>query len=121
MAHTLRYVDLFAGCGGLSTGLHLAGWTGLFAIERNPSAFSTLKWNLIEKRNNFDWPGWLETRHWDIHELLRKHAVTLANLQGSVDLVVGGPPCAGFSMAGRRLEDDQRNALVHSYLRFVEL
>lgn len=35
-------IDLFAGCGGLSLGLHRAGWNGVFAIERDPMAFETL-------------------------------------------------------------------------------
>ncbi len=117
----LSYIDLFAGCGGLSTGLHLAGWKGLFAIERNASAFSTLKANLIDKRNHFKWPRWLEKTNWDIKELLKQKATELAALKGKVDLVVGGPPCQGFSMAGRRREGDERNTLVHSYLAFVEL
>lgn len=37
------YIDIFAGCGGLSTGLLKAGWTGLFAVEKNADAFSTLE------------------------------------------------------------------------------
>lgn len=45
------YIDLFAGCGGLSLGLHNAGWNGLFAIEKNPDAFKTLEHNLINKKN----------------------------------------------------------------------
>ena len=44
---TKKYIDLFAGCGGLSLGLHLSGWKGLFAIEKSPFAFETLKYNLI--------------------------------------------------------------------------
>lgn len=42
-------IDLFAGCGGLSLGLYLAGWQGVFAIEKNPNAFETLNHNLIDK------------------------------------------------------------------------
>lgn len=45
----LQYIDLFAGCGGLSTGLHLSGWKGLPAVERNPAPFSTLKPNLVDQ------------------------------------------------------------------------
>ena len=37
-----RVIDLFAGCGGLSLGLYLAGWSGVFAIEKNPCAYATL-------------------------------------------------------------------------------
>jgi Site-specific DNA methylase len=94
---SLNYIDMFTGCGGLSTGLHLAGWKGLFAIERNSTAFSTLNANLIEKRNHFDWPTWLAITNWDIKELLNQKSRELAKLRGSVDLVAGGPPCQGFS------------------------
>lgn len=45
MEKALNYIDIFAGCGGLSTGLFNAGWHGLFAVEKNADAFSTL--NLI--------------------------------------------------------------------------
>jgi DNA (cytosine-5)-methyltransferase 1 len=47
MADKLNYIDLFAGCGGLSLGLHNAGWKGLFAIEKSLDAFKTLEYNLI--------------------------------------------------------------------------
>ena len=43
-------IDLFAGAGGLSLGLYQAGWHGLFAIEKNPFAFETLKYNLIDNK-----------------------------------------------------------------------
>jgi DNA (cytosine-5)-methyltransferase 1 len=118
---SLKYIDLFAGCGGLSTGLHLAGWKGVFAVEKNVSAFETLKANLIVNKKHFDWPEWLTTTNWDIKTLLAEKGNELKTLQGSIDLVVGGPPCQGFSTAGRRRESDERNNLVHSYLSFVEL
>ncbi|MEM7600821.1 MAG: DNA cytosine methyltransferase, partial [Verrucomicrobiota bacterium] len=116
-----KYIDLFAGCGGLSTGLHAAGWKGVFAIEKNPSAFETLKANLVEKRSHFDWPAWLAVEPWDIEEIIKERSEDLRELRGSVDLIVGGPPCQGFSTAGRREENDSRNSLVHNYLRVVEL
>lgn len=121
MRATLNYIDLFAGCGGLSTGLHLAGWKGLFAIERNADAFATLKANLIDKRNHFNWPSWLTETNWDVEALLKQKADALRNLRGTVDLVVGGPPCQGFSMAGRRRETDKRNSLIHAYVSIVDL
>jgi DNA (cytosine-5)-methyltransferase 1 len=121
MAPSLKYIDLFAGCGGLSTGMHLAGWKGLFAVERNASAFSTLKANLVDDRKHFDWPAWLAATNWDIKDVLREKSANLAKLKGTVDLVVGGPPCQGFSTAGRRIEGDERNNFVHSYLSLVEL
>lgn len=117
----MKYIDLFAGCGGLSTGLHMAGWKGLFAVEKNLSAFATLKANLVDKRQHFSWPAWLVATNWDIKELLERKEIELGRLKGTVDLVVGGPPCQGFSTAGRRQEGDERNNLVHSYLKMVEL
>ena len=49
---TPKYIDLFAGCGGLSLGLHKAGWKGLFAIEKSKDAFETLEYNLITKKEH---------------------------------------------------------------------
>jgi DNA (cytosine-5)-methyltransferase 1 len=117
----LNYIDIFAGCGGLSLGLHNAGWKGLFAIEKNPMAFATLKHNLIDNKQHFDWPDWLPTCPHDINEVLGNYQAELRSLEGKVDLVAGGPPCQGFSYAGRRDERDHRNQLVDSYTRFVGL
>lgn len=117
----MKYIDLFAGSGGLSLGLHNAGLHGIFAVEKNKDAFSTLKYNLIERKNHFSWPNWLEMKNWDINELLEVHSKELAELNGSVDLVVGGPPCQGFSMAGKRKNNDIRNQLMHSYIEFIKL
>ena len=117
----LKYIDLFAGCGGLSLGLHNAKWKGLFAIEKNHDAFKTLEYNLIEGKNHFDWPEWLPQKEHEINEVIQNYSHQLQSLQGKVDLVAGGPPCQGFSMAGRRREDDSRNQLVNSYIQFIQL
>ena len=114
-------IDLFAGCGGLSLGLYQAGWHGLFAIEKNAFAFETLKYNLIDNKHHFDWPDWLPQTAHDINEVLKKYNKQLKKLRGKVDLVAGGPPCQGFSMAGKRVEDDIRNQLVFSYIEFIKL
>lgn len=119
MAKTYNYIDLFAGCGGLSLGLHNAGWKGLFAIEKSKDAFSTLKFNLIQKKNHFDWPDWLPQTEHGIDDVLGEYKEQLINLRGKVDLVAGGPPCQGFSTAGLRKENDVRNGLIRSYLRFI--
>lgn len=116
---TLNYIDLFAGCGGLSLGLHNAGWNGVFAIEKSALAFNTLKFNLIEKKGHFDWPKWLPLENHDINKLLKEYKDQLIALRGKVDLVTGGPPCQGFSTAGLRQETDVRNSLIKSYLRFI--
>ena len=53
-----NYIDIFAGCGGLSLGLHNAGWKGLFAIEKSKDAFATLKYNLVDAEKHFCWNKW---------------------------------------------------------------
>jgi len=116
-----NYIDLFAGCGGLSLGLYNAGWHGLFAIEKNIDAFKTLEHNLILNKNHFAWPNWLPQENLEIDSVLEKYKEQLESLQGQVDLVAGGPPCQGFSMAGRRKESDSRNKLVKSYIKFIKL
>jgi DNA (cytosine-5)-methyltransferase 1 len=117
----LTYIDLFAGCGGLSLGLHNAGWKGLFAIEKNKDAFLTFKHNLIDKLNHFDWPKWLEKKPHNINTVLSKYRQNLEALKGKVDLVTGGPPCQGFSTEGERNEEDERNGLIKSYIRFIKI
>jgi len=57
----------------------------------------------------------------DINTVLRKYKVELKSLQDKVDLVAGGPPCQGFSTAGRRVENDLRNDLIKSYIKFISL
>lgn len=120
MNNKKTYIDLFAGCGGLSLGLHNAGWKGVFAIEKSEDAFKTLEYNLIKKKKHFDWPNWLEQKHHDIIEVLEKNYDELIKLRGKIDLVAGGPPCQGFSMAGRRIENDSRNDLINSYIKFID-
>lgn len=114
-------IDLFAGCGGLSLGLYQAGWQGVFAIEKNPCAYATLSHNLIEKKHHFDWPKWLPQQPLDIIEVNKIYSEQLKSMRGTIDLVAGGPPCQGFSMAGRRIEEDIRNQLVFAYIDFISM
>lgn len=115
------YIDLFAGCGGIALGLYNAGWHGLFAIEKDKMAFGTLKHNLILKKNHFDWPEWLPQTEHDINEIMKNYKKDLNRLKGKVDLVVGGPPCQGFSMAGKRNEGDKRNKMIDAYIEFIKI
>lgn len=116
----ITYIDLFAGAGGFSLGLMNAGFRGLFAVEKNIDAFNTLKRNLIVNNNHFDWPEWLPILNHDIEQVINKYGKELHEIT-NVDLVVGGPPCQGFSMAGKRMEDDLRNQLSEQYIKFVSI
>ncbi|AJP54567.1 MULTISPECIES: DNA cytosine methyltransferase [Pseudomonas] len=120
----LMFADLFAGCGGLSLGLSLAGLNGVFAVERDKMAFSTLSANLLEGRNvpapQFEWPDWLERKAWGIDEILEQHPLKLSELKGKVHVLAGGPPCQGFSFSGKRLESDPRNQLFEKYVEMVK-
>lgn len=117
------YIDLFAGCGGLSLGLKKAGWKGLFAIEKSPDAFETLKHNLINgPDSHFEWPNWLKKEAQTLEKVLKNHSEQIKKeFRNRVDLIAGGPPCQGFSTVGKRKSDDPRNKLYKSYLKFVEL
>lgn len=122
MSKKKTYIDLFAGCGGLSLGLYNSGlWKGKFAIEKSPDAFETLQYNLIDKKNHFNWPGWLPKKNQDINVVIKNYKDKLKSLRGEIDLVAGGPPCQGFSTAGRRIEGDYRNKLIKSYIKFIRL
>jgi len=116
------FVDAFSGCGGLSLGLMQAGWQGLFAIEKDNLAFSTLEANFLsdDARHKYDWPQWLPKAPTGIDDLMETHGVKLNALRGKVDLLAGGPPCQGFSSAGRRDPNDPRNKLVEAYLKLVQ-
>lgn len=122
-AKPLTFIDAFAGCGGLSLGLMQAGWTGRFAIERDKFAFATLKANLLAKcsTHKYVWPRWLPKEPIGIVELLSNYQDKLEEVSGSVDVLVGGPPCQGFSSAGRRKHDDPRNQMFASYLNLVDI
>jgi DNA (cytosine-5)-methyltransferase 1 len=102
----LNYIDLFAGCGGLSLGIESAGFELLFAVEKSPMAAETFYHNFIKNINNDkEWNEYL--RKSDEEKLNSKLFVgeTLSLLEkpellekikskiGELDLIVGGPPC----------------------------
>lgn len=126
----MKYVDLFAGCGGLSLGIERAGGELMVAVEKSDMAARTFFHNLVDDASN----PTVWKRHVDstvqeqvkkkvlVRELdvLLKDEMVMEDLAASsLDLVVGGPPCQGFSLAGRRNPDDVRNKLPWEYLEFV--
>lgn len=107
----LTFVDLFAGCGGLSLGLEMAEWHPVFVNELNDDARKTYLRNRVHLG-----PALGERFHCkDIKELVKDEGAQLDDLisglkrvqgidvrKGELDLVVGGPPCQGFSGIGHR-------------------
>ena len=123
LAKMKNFIDLYSGCGGLSLGLMNSGWTGLFAIEKDRFAFETLKHNLVDGKATFShqWPAWLPKENIDIRRFINSYRKQISELRGSVDLIVGGPPCQGFSLVGARKKSDPRNSLFRHYLEIVTL
>jgi len=102
------FVDLFAGCGGLSQGMEEAGFNGIFTVEINKFAVSTLKRNFPE---TFHYEGQIENlTEKNIRDLVKNN---------KINVVCGGPPCQGFSVAGLRRPDDPRNKLFQEFVRVV--
>ena len=99
-----------------------SGWQGHFAIEKDKLAFSTLKHNLLkEESDHFNWPSWLPQTETSIVDFIRQYPKQIRALRGTVGLIAGGPPCQGFSTAGRRVHSDPRNSLLLSYLQMVKM
>jgi len=123
MGEKIGFIDLFAGCGGLSLGLINAGLQGIFAIEKSPDAFTTFKHNLINgnKVNQFAWPSWLPCKAITSSILLNKYNQQLHEMTGNIQLIAGGPPCQGFSFAGKRNPKDPRNKLAEEYIKIVKI
>lgn len=117
----INYIDLFSGCGGLSFGFSLTKrFNRLFAVEKDNDAFLTYRKNLLFSGDT-SWPDWLDEKNWDIIELLSSHEEDFKTISGCVDLIVGGPPCQGFSFAGKRSHADERNLLPFYYLKAIDL
>lgn len=107
-----KLVDMFAGCGGLSLGLEQAGFSLEFASDIDPICSETyiINRNLDRRRMYIG----------DITDLIKQYD-SFSNYLVDIDLVCGGPPCQGFSMANRqRLIDDPRNILYKQYLLFLQ-
>lgn len=108
-----NYIDLFCGAGGLSAGFDKAGMNNVLAVEFNPEFAKTYSRNfpshhlMVEDIKNIS--------NDDIKELLAGK---------EIDVIIGGPPCQGFSIAGnigRTFVDDERNRLFKEFVRFVDV
>lgn len=103
-------VDLFAGCGGLSLGVEQAGFDVAAAVEIDPIHAAVHAYNFPR----------CATLCASATELTGAKIRERAGLgDRDVDLVVGGAPCQGFSLIGKRALDDPRNGLVHHFVRLT--
>lgn len=109
-----HFIDLFAGAGGLSCGLVMAGFTPVASVEIMPEAVETYTYNFIENKKLAE--KGIESR--DIREQSVKEALYESVKNKHIHLIVGGFPCQGFSMAGNRVVTDSRNSL---YLEMLEI
>lgn len=102
------FVDLFCGAGGITQGLVQAGFQPIVSVEINPIASAT-------HQKNFP-----QCRHFcgDIANFSAKKLVQQIDVP-EIHLVVGGPPCQGFSVAGKRNPEDPRNRLFYEFVRVV--
>lgn len=110
----LNFIDLFSGAGGLSCGLVMAGYTPVGSVEIMEQAVSTYKYNFIDKKGFIEN---VETR--DIRDKNIKYQLYKSIENTKVDVIVGGFPCQGFSMAGNRIVTDKRNTLYLDMLEIV--
>ncbi len=106
---TLVAVDAFAGAGGISLGLLEAGWEIALAFDNDPIAVETYKQNIGDHARQLD------AREMTGRGLLRKTGLR----RGELDLLVGGPPCQGFSLQRRHPHMDERNLLVGKFMEFI--
>lgn len=145
----LTFIDLFAGCGGLSEGFLQTGkYKALAHVEWEMPMVKTLRSRLVEKWNHSEGEALKRVIHFDIQKTeelingswcgnsINKYSETndisilksgLKGLIGkqNVDLIIGGPPCQAYSIAGRAqdknsMKDDYRNYLFESFVKVVD-
>ena len=148
MSRSYSFIDLFAGCGGLSEGFYMQGLKGLAHIEWEIPMVNTLRNRLQQKWDHTQSEVESSVIHFDIQkteelihgnwsdetlEIYGKTNASIVSKQGldglvgnnTVDLIIGGPPCQAYSIAGRAqdpnsMKDDYRNYLFESFVKVVK-
>jgi DNA (cytosine-5-)-methyltransferase len=148
---SLNYIDLFAGAGGLSEGFIRSGFNPIAHVEMNKDACETLKtraayhwlkengkeqkyYNYLKSENKDKQLFWKEVPDDIINRVINKEISqdTLSYIFNKIDeyskgkkidLIIGGPPCQAYSVAGRarrNMENDPRNYLYKYYVEFLK-
>lgn len=105
----LKVIDLFSGCGGLSLGFEMADYEILLGIDNWADALNTFE------KNHHNSKTFLA----DLYTLQPQIVKEKYNIS-DVSVIIGGPPCQGFSIAGKREVYDERNKLYQGFVNFVK-
>ena len=107
----MNIIDLFCGCGGFSKGFSMAGYNILLGIDSWEDAINTYKLNFPK----------VKCINEDIININGKIILDYLDISSDeIDVIIGGPPCQGFSLSGKRMIDDPRNILYKSFVEIVE-
>jgi DNA (cytosine-5)-methyltransferase 1 len=104
-----KVIDLFSGCGGLSLGFEMADYEILLGIDNWADALKTFE------KNHHNSKAFLA----DLYTLQPQVVKEIYNIS-DISVIIGGPPCQGFSIAGKRDVDDERNKLYKGFVDFVK-
>lgn len=105
-------IDLFSGCGGMTLGFKMAGFRSIFATDVDENAGKTFQFNFK------DTPFLVK----DICSITKEDVDAMTSGE-TPDVIIGGPPCQGFSLANKRrntLKDDPRNKLFYQFVKFID-
>ncbi|WP_346914157.1 DNA cytosine methyltransferase [Clostridium sp.] len=119
---TYNFIDLFAGCGGLSEGFYKEGYSALLHLEMNKAACETLK----TRMKYYGYSDFEINNAVMCDDITRKGLIEdiEKRVNSNVDLIIGGPPCQAFSTVGRAqdpnsMKNDPRNYLFENYLEIL--
>ena len=111
MGKKYNTLDLFCGCGGFTKGFENAGFNSVLGVDIWKDALETYSYNFKNAK----------TLNVDLSEIETVELLKISNLDKNlIDVIIGGPPCQGFSLSGFRNENDPRNALYKSFVRTVK-
>lgn len=104
-------LDLFSGAGGFAYGFRSAGFKTIAGVDNDVQSLETFSKNFPEALSICE----------DLSLTSPNLKKIFRDLQNKIDVIVGGPPCQGFSIAGKRLIDDPRNSLYRHYIEIVKV